>query len=102
MKAIKSKLVSITKDIRASNHYINDDITPRIVQVLRDLTKEVETLQVKKSVETINKEQVKALIKEMIQDEEIQIVPLPHRNRHQDLSDITIQVFIDGDLIKET
>jgi hypothetical protein len=52
-------------------------------------------------VETINREELKELIKEMIRDEEIMIFPVHHKDRHWNLSSVSIQVVIDDEVVQE-
>lgn len=49
----------------------------------------------------MNQEQIKEIIKELIQDETIQIIPLYKKNSMNIVTTITIAILVDGECIKE-
>lgn len=58
-------------------------------------------LRQKKGVKNLNQEQIKEIIKELIQDETIQIIPLYKKNSMNIVTTITIAILVDGECIKE-
>lgn len=54
-----------------------------------------------RGVRNLNQEQIKEIIKELIQDETIQIIPLYKKNSMNIVTTITIAILVDGECIKE-